>query len=679
MKNTNDQSSAEILRQKAEELLSGKSTHPVSQYSDADKLKLIHELEVHQIELELQNVEFMEAKRQADAAVDQYTELYDFAPSGYFTLSNEGKIVKLNLCASQMLGKERAHLINRLFGLFVSIETKPTFNLFLGNLFDSKIKTECEITLLSDSNSSMIVHLSGIVFGEGTHCLLTATDITDRKQAQKSILDSEEKYRLLAEHMKDVVWLMDMDFKVIYQSPSSEKLRGFTSEEMKNLPIEKTLTPESLKRALENFQREMPRIMHDPEYSPLTILELEYYCKDGTTIWLENKFSIIRNAKDRSLSILGEGRDITDRRRAEDTLKRSYALLEVTLESIHNGILVVSAQGKVIKTNATFAKMWNVPDDLLARGEDSLLLEFVVNQLSDPGEFISKVGELYGKPESETFDHIYFKDGRVFERISKPMYLDGLPQGRIWSFLDITAMINKNEELVKANAEKDKFFSIIAHDLRSPFNAFLGFTQMLVEELDTFSLSELQKIALSMRKSATNLFGLLENLLEWSRLRRGITNFEPETFLLKSFGEESLKSVFEPADKKGIQIRYEIPENIEVYADRYMLGSTLRNLVSNSIKFTHPGGFITIAAKYNTDNSVQISINDTGIGMNKNMSENLFRLDEQTNRKGTEGEPSTGLGLIICKEFIEKHGGKVWVESEVGQGSVFCFTIQSHL
>ena len=236
-------------------------------------------------------------------------------------------------------------------------------------------------------------------------------------------------------------------------------------------------------------------------------------------------------------------------------------------------------------------------------------------------------------------------------------------------------IILKNEQLTQANIEKDKFFSIIAHDLRSPFNAFLGFTKMLVDELDTFSLKDLQTIALSMRNSATNLFGLLENLLEWSRLRRGITTFEPEAFLLKSFGEESLKSVIEPANKKGIEIRYKIHENTEVYADGYMLGSTIRNLVSNSLKFTHKGGIITFAAKSESDHSVEISISDTGIGMNKTMIENLFRLDEQTNRKGTEGEPSTGLGLIICKEFIEKHGGKLWVESEEGKGSTFSFSL----
>jgi PAS domain S-box-containing protein len=233
----------------------------------------------------------------------------------------------------------------------------------------------------------------------------------------------------------------------------------------------------------------------------------------------------------------------------------------------------------------------------------------------------------------------------------------------------------KNEQLLKLNTEKDKFFSIIAHDLRSPFNTFLGFTRMMVDELPTLTLDEIQKIALSMNISAINLYGLLENLLDWARIQRGITSFAPESFLLMPKMAESMQTVLESVMKKQIQIIYEIPDNLEVYADGNMLGSTIRNLASNAVKFTPQGGKVTITAKQLPGNAVEISISDTGIGMNKRMIDNLFSLDEQTNRKGTEGEPSTGLGLIICKDFVEKHGGKIWAESEKAKGSTFHFTL----
>jgi signal transduction histidine kinase len=178
-----------------------------------------------------------------------------------------------------------------------------------------------------------------------------------------------------------------------------------------------------------------------------------------------------------------------------------------------------------------------------------------------------------------------------------------------------------------------------------------------------------------MNISAINLYGLLENLLDWARIQRGITSFAPESFLLMPKMAESMQTVLESVMKKQIQIIYEIPDNLEVYADGNMLGSTIRNLASNAVKFTPQGGKVTITAKQLPGNAVEISISDTGIGMNKRMIDNLFSLDEQTNRKGTEGEPSTGLGLIICKDFVEKHGGKIWAESEKAKGSTFHFTL----
>ena len=133
--------------------------------------------------------------------------------------------------------------------------------------------------------------------------------------------------------------------------------------------------------------------------------------------------------------------------------------------------------------------------------------------------------------------------------------------------------------------------------------------------------------------------------------------------------------MLESAKSKGIEIACNVPVEIEVFADNHILQTVIRNLVSNAVKFTPKGGKISVSAEATSDKGVQISIKDTGIGMSPKMVDNLFRLDVQTNRKGTEGEPSTGLGLMLCKEFVEKHGGKIWVESEEGNGSTFYFTL----
>ena len=236
--------------------------------------------------------------------------------------------------------------------------------------------------------------------------------------------------------------------------------------------------------------------------------------------------------------------------------------------------------------------------------------------------------------------------------------------------------LRKSEDnLLKINAEKDKFFSIIAHDLRGPFSGFLGLTEIMVEDLPDLTMEEIKDLSLSMKNSATNLFSLLENLLEWARMRQGLIPFVPELIQLLQVVDESVKMIHEPAKRKEIEIIYTIPESVAVFADKNMLQTVIRNLVSNAVKFTPKGGRIDIFSKVTAEKSVEISVMDSGIGMSRKMVDDLFRLDVKTNRLGTEGEPSTGLGLMLCKEFVEKHGGKIGVKSKTGNGSTFYFTI----
>ena len=230
-------------------------------------------------------------------------------------------------------------------------------------------------------------------------------------------------------------------------------------------------------------------------------------------------------------------------------------------------------------------------------------------------------------------------------------------------------------ELQRLNAEKNKFFSIIAHDLRGPFNGFLGLTELMAEELSELTMEEIQKIALDMRNSATSLFRLLDNLLDWSRMEQGQIPFKPETVHLLSAVDESMAIFKIPAKKKAIDMGWHISADIHVFADRNMLQAIIRNLVSNAVKYTPKGGKINITAIAAANKEVKISVEDTGIGMSASLLDGIFRLDGQSNRTGTEGEPSTGLGLLLCKEFIEKHGGKLGVESEEGLGSTFYFTL----
>lgn len=238
-------------------------------------------------------------------------------------------------------------------------------------------------------------------------------------------------------------------------------------------------------------------------------------------------------------------------------------------------------------------------------------------------------------------------------------------------------MIRKNEALALANSEKDKFFSIIAHDLRSPLSGFLGLTEIMVKDLPNFTASEVQEFALNLRSSAINLSQLIENLLKWSLMEQGLIHFNPSRMRLLPIGNEVQSLLEGQALQKGIELTCEVPETLEIFADNNMLHTILRNVVSNAVKFTPKNGKVHLSASQGLENEVLISICDTGVGMDDNLKKNLFKLDFKNRRQGTNGEHSTGLGLIICKEFIEKHHGKIWVESEVGKGTNFHFALPS--
>jgi signal transduction histidine kinase len=234
------------------------------------------------------------------------------------------------------------------------------------------------------------------------------------------------------------------------------------------------------------------------------------------------------------------------------------------------------------------------------------------------------------------------------------------------------------DELNKLNISKDKFFSIISHDLRSPFNALLGITEYMAQYYKDMSEDEIKKSVSNIYTSSQKLYNLILNLLEWSRIQSGRLEVEKSIINLADLGLEIINLYQEATNYKQIELINNITEDILIYADKYMIDTIMRNFVSNGIKFTHPGGKITIDAVINGDNA-EVSVTDNGIGISRENQINLFRIDEQYTREGTAKEKGTGLGLILCKEFIEKNGGVLWLESEEGKGSRFSFTVPRYI
>ena len=239
-------------------------------------------------------------------------------------------------------------------------------------------------------------------------------------------------------------------------------------------------------------------------------------------------------------------------------------------------------------------------------------------------------------------------------------------------------MKKSEQQLRELNATKDKFFSIIAHDLKNPFNLLLGLSELLKDSLEENGTTKQHQYIDKIYKSTKDTSKLLENLLIWARTQKGIIDFSPTEENIHSLVDKEVKLLNQLAEKKSISLINKIPDGLTVSVDKNMFSTIIRNLISNGIKYTHHGGTIEInsqSVKENNQHFIDVSVKDNGIGIPSEIQDKLFSISENISTEGTENETGTGLGLILCKEFVQKHSGKIWVESEVGKGSKFTFTI----
>lgn len=313
-----------------------------------------------------------------------------------------------------------------------------------------------------------------------------------------------------------------------------------------------------------------------------------------------------------------------------------------------------------------------------------LLHDLIVE--ADKAEFVRK------NVEANVNIHPFLWEGRFkyreeiiwvhFESI--PRRLDN--EDILWTgiLIDITAIRKveeqlqlKNEELQRLNAEKDKFMSIIAHDLKSPFNSIVGFSSLLLDMTYKKDLGRLQEYAGIINSSSQRAMNLLMNLIQWSQSQTGHMDFNPEHFNLAELLDEIAELFSHNAIQKSISITREIPAEVQVYADKAMIATIVRNLLSNAIKFTSDGGYIHLGVRQGPQ-EVTIAVRDSGKGIEKSVLDQLFHIDSNYSTPDTQGNKGTGLGLMLCKEFTDRHGGTIGVESELGKGSVFHFTIPFH-
>lgn len=362
-------------------------------------------------------------------------------------------------------------------------------------------------------------------------------------------------------------------------------------------------------------------------------------------------------------------------------LKEQYALIETLLNTIPNQVFYTDRNSNLLGCNKAFEDMTGISiDSMIGTKTNHIYLKTELS-LNTSDIILNANNDLVSNEGVVTFNDnsnhkvILYKKG-----FNEP---SGKLLGVLGIFIDITdikdaqkSLENSQALLKKALNAKDKFFSIIAHDLKNPFNAIIGLTSIIKEDFDSLSKSELQQYNDLINQSSNNIYNLLENLLEWARTQSGSIKINTSTFKINDAIIESAKLSSQSINQKNIKLSIDMNDNFEVIGDRNMIMTVLRNLLSNAIKYTKNEGEIDITVQQKKK-FTKVTVSDNGIGIQSKDLKRLFKIDQQVSTLGVDNEKGTGLGLIICQEFISQNGGIIEVSSQLGEGTSFSFTIPS--
>jgi len=404
--------------------------------------------------------------------------------------------------------------------------------------------------------------------------------------------------------------------------------------------------------------------------------------KNGELYYEEAIISPVKNPHGEIICFIAVKDDITARKHAEMAQQESERRFRTLFEQAAVGVaLVDSITGHFLRVNKRHCEIFGYTEtELLQQNFQSITFPEDLQADLDNMKML-----IDGKINEFTMEKRHVrKNGKVIwtELTVSPMWTDETqPKTHIAVVVDITqrkwaenCLHESREKLEQLNATKDKFFSIIAHDLKNPFNSILGFSDLLLQNIHRYDQLKIEMFLNTIKNSSKQAYDLLENLLVWARSQTGKIDYSPEPVDLNQRFSDNLGLLEAQTLNKKLKITTNIPDDTLVYGDKNMINTVIRNLVSNAIKFTFENGSINISV-IDKDDMLEIAIKDNGIGIAPENLNKLFRIDSKYSTSGTNEERGTGLGLILCKEFVEKQGGKIWVESVLEKGSTFRFTL----
>jgi len=491
-------------------------------------------------------------------------------------------------------------------------------------------------------------------------------------------------YRKYVENINHVLWTINLATgKFTYVSPSVNRLLEMTVEEAMEFDFDNNpLNPPSYFEAQCGIKQQIFDFMNGQGTAQTRKYELQQPTKSGHLKWLDLEVNILTDDKNNPIELLSVSTNIEEKKQFEKQIRESEAQLQLIADSAINWESFRDKNGKVVYCSPAFESITGYSKEDYING----IIE--IKDMAHPDDY---------PMVKAAYERSYFGEQtpafifRIIKPNQKIIFVEAIinpVHTRANEFIGLRASIRditiqkkselmiqqQNIELSKLNNDKNKFFSIIAHDLKTPFNTILGFSEILIEKVSDDKFKSLQEFALLINQSASRTMDLLTNLMEWVRSQTGRIVYAPNYFDLVELIEEVSMLSNDAATQKSIHISKKLPQSSIVFADREMIGTVLRNLISNAIKFTHLNGEIIISIEINSIELI-VSVSDNGVGLTKSRIERLFHIDENQSTSGTMNEKGTGLGLLLCQEFVEKHGGRIMVGSEVGKGSQFKFTL----
>jgi hypothetical protein len=501
-------------------------------------------------------------------------------------------------------------------------------------------------------------------------------NITQQRKVEESLRETKEYLENLLKYANTPIIVWDNEFKITQFNKAFERITGLTMDEVRGKSVDILLPLNSKEGSL--------KLIKDATIGDRwEDVEIDVQHINGevhTLLW--NSAVIHSNDEKTILATIAQGHDITLRKKVKKYLEQSELKFRTIINSTSEAIFIHDPEtGDIIDCNKAAYEMYGYTEEEFRHLRISDFSAYDENYTQENAMekiFIAKeTGEARFDWKGRKKDNTKF-----FNEVSLKKTIIDNEEVIIAVVRDVDERMKLEEEiiengkrLIELNATKDKFFSIIAHDLRSPFSSILGLTELMEE--DEISVDQVRDFTKTIRKTALSTYDLLENLLEWSKLQRDMIKTDFKFSSLKQIIDNSVEHHSEFAFRKEIKIISNVSPSFVAEVDERMISSVVRNILSNAIKFSNRGGKVEITAEEDGSN-YKISIADSGIGMSESRISKLFKIDSEKGTPGTEGERSSGLGMILCKEFIDKHGGKIWAKSEPGKGSTFCFTIPKY-